>query len=132
MVLAKIRTVIEKSMLHIRPEQFSQMIERSKQKFVADYLPTLRAEFPQLWVMRSEAQISEMLHAHCEYAHEHGLDTAEGVYLLLGFRLRLAWSFPTRPEHAWAREILDREVLSEAQRVAVLEEYLWCVSADES
>lgn len=125
-------TAIENNMLHFRPEQFSQMIEGARRKFVVDYLPTLRAEFPQLWMMRTETELDEMLYAQCEYAHAHGLDTAEGVYLLFGLRLRLAWRFPTLPEHAWAREILGRELLSEAQRVAALEEYLWCVSADES
>lgn len=99
---------------------------------MADHLPTLRAEFPQLWMKRTEAQIDEMLYAQCEYAHAHGLDTAEGIYLLFGFRLRLTWHFPTLLEHAWAREILGRELLSEAQRVAALEDYLWRVSADES
>lgn len=119
-------------MLHIRPEQFSQMIEVNKRRFVAAYLPAVRAEFPQLWVKRTETQIDEMLYAHCDYAHAHGLDTAQGVYQLFSFRLRLSWHFPTLPEHAWAREILARELFSEAQRVAALEEYLWCDSADES
>lgn len=119
-------------MLQIRPEQFSFMIDASRRKFVGDCLPTLRAEFPQFWVNRTEPQIEEMLFAHCKYAQTHHLDTAEGIYTLFGFRLRLGWNFPELPNHAWAREILGRELSSEAERVAALEQHLWCDGGDES
>ncbi len=117
--------------LQIRPEQFSSMIDASRRGFVSDCMPALREEFPQLWVNRSEPQIEEMLLTHCEFAQAFRLDTAEGVYALFGFRLRLGLDFPTLPEQAWAREILGRELSTESERIAALEQHLWCFGPDD-
>lgn len=117
-------------MLTITPGMISRLIDVARQRFVAKCLPLLNSEFPQLRTRYTEAELEQMLYAHCQYSKIYGIETAAGIYTLLGFRIRLAWSFPEGPEYAWAREILSRQLMSEDERVAALEQHLWGIEDD--
>ncbi len=112
-------------MLKISHASVAGLTEAQRQRFVADHLPVLRQEFPELWFERTYEEIGRMLYDHCAWASRHQVERSRGIYLLLTMRLRLGWEFPAREEDAWARTILGRELRPEDERIDALHQALW-------
>lgn len=112
-------------MLVINHQNISELIEVQKRTFVATAKETLRQEFPEFWFAKTEAQIEQLLYDQCIRAKRYDINCTEGIYLMFTMRLRLGWDFPEGKNHAWAREILGRDLVSEAERIHTLETMLW-------
>lgn len=112
-------------MLEMTQGQMDILLDHQRQRFIADALPVLRQEFPELWVRHSESELTHWLHDECVLAQRYRLMTAEGVYLFCSMRLRLGSTFPAGDEFVWAREICERQFVTEAERLDALEAVLW-------
>lgn len=112
-------------MLVINHQNISELIEVQKRTFVATAKETLRQEFPEFWFAKTEAQIEQLLYDQCIRAKRYDINCTEGIYLMFTMRLRLGWDFPEGKNHAWARERLGRDLVSEAERIHTLETMLW-------
>lgn len=113
----------------INATAFDSFAVAARERFVDDFLPVLRREFPEMWVGHTDAELRDFLDDQCDYAAQWNVATARGIYLLLGMRVRLGRDFPTGDRHGWAREILARRTLSEDERLDVLEATVWGAAA---
>ena len=98
---------------------------RHPKSFIANAIATLKEEFPELWGKQTDSQIEQLLYEQCERAKHYNINLSEGIYLMFTMRLRLGWDFPDGKDHAWAREILLRDLMPEAERTGALEAMLW-------
>ena len=112
-------------MIAFAEQTWARLVEARRQQYIADFLPVMRREFPEFWVRCGEEQIKKILSDQCDYAKTLGIDSARGIYLIFSLRARLGSDFPREEPHAWAREILSREGVCEAQRLDILEAQVW-------
>lgn len=101
------------------------MLEQSRRRYVEDFRPVLRREFPEFWMRFDDAQIDEILLDQCAYAASLGLNSARAAYLVFTLRARLGREFPHGDEFGWARAILQRKGLAESDLLDALEARLW-------
>lgn len=112
-------------MISIMNDQISCMLEQQRRRFVEDALPAVYHEFPELRARLSDDQVRNFLLEQCELAKRYGLMSAEGIYTLTGMRLRLGRDFPEGERFGWARALLARSSVPEAERVRALEAGMW-------
>ena len=112
-------------MLELTKADFDKMQAQQQDHFVDSALPSLRREFPELWLRFSEPDLARWLRRQADAAGPLGLLTFDGAYRLIGWRLRLGADFPAGPDFAWAREILQREAWPEARRLDAIDQVLW-------
>ena len=112
-------------MLIMTSAQTKAWIESQQARFSDDCLPMVRHDFPEFWSHFDDLHIHKMLIAQCANASSIGIDTARGIYLIFSLRIILGRKFPNGEIFTWARTILAREGLSEADRLDALETVVW-------
>jgi hypothetical protein len=111
--------------MNVNSATMASMLDANRRRYVEDFRPVLRQEFPEFWVRFSDARIDQMLLDQCSYAQALGLDTARGAYLVFTLRARLGSDFPHGPAHGWARAILQRKGFQESELLDELEACVW-------
>lgn len=113
----------------ISARQMAAMLESNRQRYVQDYRPLMRREFPEFWTRFDDAQIEQILRDQCAYAGRHGLQSGRAAYLIFTLRIRLGRDFPDGETFGWARAILRRRGCTEPELLDALETCVWGAAA---
>jgi len=111
--------------MNVNSASMASMLDASRRRFVQDFRPVLRQEFPEFWARFSDDRIDQLLLDQCDYAQALGLNTARAAYLVFTLRARLGSEFPRGPAHGWARAILARKGFEESELLDQLEAHVW-------
>jgi hypothetical protein len=109
----------------VNPTVMASMRDASRRRYLREFRPVLRREFPEFWARFSESRIDQLLLDQCDYAAALGLNTARGAYVVFSLRARLGTDFPHGSDHGWARAILQRKGFEEAALLDELEARVW-------
>ncbi|WP_349602969.1 hypothetical protein [Azospirillum argentinense] len=107
------------------------MANNQRDVFATEYSAILREEFPDYCIRYTDDQLRFLLLQECDRQKAYSVGSAYGIYTMLTLRLRLGGPFPEGEDHAWAREILARDLVPEADRIAALEEVVWGVEENQ-
>lgn len=101
------------------------LFEANRQRYIQNYRPVLRHEFPEFWMRFDGSQIDQILMDQCAYAGKHGLNSGRAANLLFTLRLRLGREFPDGEDFGWARAILNRRGCEESELLDAIEASVW-------
>lgn len=111
-------------MLRIRPSQFEVFSQIMHDRYVERMRQMLVEDFPDRFTTYSVTEIAMFVRNALEDAKSFGISSESDLTLYVRCQGLLGINFDTQPQHAWAREILERDDLDGTEKMDRIHDYL--------